>query len=444
MQVSLVSTNGLERRLEVTVPGELVASRVDQQLKDLARTARLKGFRPGKVPFAVVRKQYGGQVHSEAVTDLMQKSFAEAVAQAKLRPAGDPRIEPLQVAPGAELRYAAVFEVLPEIVLQPMEAVSVERPAATVTAGDVDAMLESMRKQKPVFTEVDRPAAQSDRVTIAFEGRIDGEVFPGGKGEELHVVLGAGTILAELDAALLGMSVGGDKTVPARFPDDYGAKAVAGKDALFTVHVKKIEAQSLPELDEEFIRGFGMPEGGLEEFRAQVRATMEREVADTAQQRVREQLLEALFTHNPLELPRVLIDEQVRDLQVQMLRRMGIQKIEQLPPREPYEAPARKRVALGLIIGEIVRSNGIRVDRSRVEQRLGAVAASYPDPDSVRRQYLQSREAMAQLESAVLEDQALDWVQSQVQVVDKAASFADLTGFGRPKDPSQQRMTADE
>ncbi|MDE2250587.1 MAG: trigger factor [Gammaproteobacteria bacterium] len=436
MQVSLVSTNGLERRLEVSVPGEVVASRVDQQLKSLARTARLKGFRPGKVPFAVVRKQYGGQVHSEAVTDLMQRSFAEAVAQAKLRPAGDPRIEPLQVAPGAELRYAAVFEVLPEITLQPLDGVTVERPAVTVTEVDLDAMLESMRRQKPVFTEVDRPAAESDRLTIAFEGRIDGEVFPGGKGEELHVVLGAGTILAELDAALRGMRVGEEKTVPARFPDDYGAQTVAGKDAVFTVRVKQVQAQSLPEIDADFVRGFGLADGGVAEFRAQVRATMEREVADSAQQHVREQLLEALYSRNPLELPRVMIEEQIRELQVQMLRRMGIQKVEQLPPREPYEAPARKRVALGLIVGEIVRANGIRIDRTRVEQRLTAVVASYPDPDSVRRQYLQSREAMAQLESAVLEDQALDWVQGRVQVVDKPTSFAELTGFGRPKDES--------
>ena len=433
MQVSLVSTNGLERRLEVTVPGEILANRVDAQLKDLARTARLKGFRPGKVPFAVVRKQYGGQVHNEAVSDLMQRSFAEAVAQQKLRPAGDPRIEPLQVAPGAELRYAAVFEVLPEIVLQPLDAISVERPTVEVSEADVDAMLESMRKQKPIFTVVDRPAEETDRVTIAFEGRIDGEVFPGGQGEELHVVLGAGTILPELDTALRGMGVGEEKSVPARFPDDYGAKAVAGKDAVFKVNVKSVESQQLPELDEAFVRGFGLAEGGVPEFRAQVRSTMEREVTETAQQRVREQLLEALYQNNPLELPRVLIDEQVRDLQVQMLRRMGVQKIEQLPPREPYEAPARKRVALGLIIGEVVRANSIRIDRSRVEQRLNSVVASYPDPDAVRRQYLQSREAMSQLESAVLEDQALDWVQSNVKVVDKTVSFAELTGFGRPK-----------
>ena len=182
------------------------------------------------------------------------------------------------------------------------------------------------------------------------------------------------------------------------------------------------------------MRGFGLAEGGLPEFRAQVRATMEQEVADTAQQRVREQLLELVHKANPLELPRVLVDEQVRDLQVQVLRRMGVQKVEQLPPREPYEEAARKRVALGLIIGEIVRANGIRVDRSRVERRLHAAAASHPDAEGMRRQYLQSREAMAQLETAALEDQALDWVLSQVKVVDVPSSFADLTGFGRPKE----------
>ena len=190
---------------------------------------------------------------------------------------------------------------------------------------------------------------------------------------------------------------------------------------------------SLPEVDESFVRSFGLAEGGVDEFRVQVRATMEREVAEVSRQRVREQLLDALYKANPLDVPKVMVDEQVRELQVQMLRRMGVQKVEQLPPREPYEEPARKRVALGLIIGELVRSNGIRIDRARVEERLNSVAASYPDAEGVRRQYLQSREAMAQIESAVLEDQALDWVQSRVQRVDKQASFAELTGFDSSK-----------
>jgi trigger factor len=438
MQVSVVATKGLERRVEVTVPGELVTHRVEQRLKDLARTARLKGFRPGKVPLPVVRKQYGGQVHHEAVTDLMQKSFAEAVSQEKLRPAGDPRIEPLQVEPGAALRYAAVFEVLPEVVLQPFEGLSIERPVVEVSEADVEAMLESLRRQKPVFTAVERPAEATDRVTIGLEGRIDGEIFPGGQVDELKVVLGAGTVLAELDAALRGMRAGEEKEVPARFPDDYGAKAVAGKEALFKLWPKRIEAQSLPELDEAFLRDFGVAEGGIPEFRAQVRTSMEKEVAAVAQQRMREQLLDVLHKGNPLELPRVLVEEQIRDLQVQVLRRMGVQKIEKLPPREPYEEPARKRVALGLIIGEIVRANGIQIDRGRVEQRLDAVVASQPDPDALRRQYLQSRDAMAQLETAVLEDQALDWLQSRVQLVDKPYSFSNLTGFqaGRNEEKS--------
>ena len=433
MQSSVTSTSGLERRIEVTVPGDTLASRIDERLKALARTARLKGFRPGKVPFAVVQKQYGGQVRTEAVNELVQASFEEAVNRENLRPAGDPRIEPLQPGAGEAIRYAAVFEVLPEISIQPLEQLKIERPVAKITDADVDAMIQSMRRQKPIYTDVERAAAAGDRVNIEFEGRIDGELFPGGKGDDLPVVLGAGTILAELDAALHGMSVGESKEVPARFPDDYGAKVVAGKQAQFVVKVKSVAVQSLPEVDEAFVRGFGLSEGGVEEFRVQVRATMEREVADVSRQRVREQVLDQLYRSNPLDVPRVMVDEQIRELQVQMMRRMGMQKVEQMPAREPYEEPARKRVALGLIIGELVRSNGIRIDRARVEDRLNSVAASYPDAESVRRQYLQSREAMAQIESAVLEDQALDWVQARAQVVDKPASFAELTGFDSSK-----------
>jgi trigger factor len=291
-----------------------------------------------------------------------------------------------------------------------------------------------MRKQKPVFSKVERAAMATDRVTIEFEGRIDGELFPGGKGDELRVILGAGSILPELDAALHGMNVGEQKTANARFPDDYGAKSVAGKEAQFQMKVLSIEAQGLPELDEEFVRGFGMHEGGVEEFRAQVLGSMQNEINGSVRNKLREQLLEALYKSTPLELPQVMIEEQVRELQVQVLRRAGVQKIEraeQLPPRGPFEEPARKRVALGLIIGEIIRANGLRVDRAKVEERLDSITAAYPDPEGVRRQYLQSREAMGQLESAALEDQALDWMQGQVTVIDKPTTFKELTGFGK-------------
>jgi trigger factor len=430
MQVSLTTTNGLERRLEVAVPGERVATEVDQRLKRLARTARIKGFRPGKVPFAVVRQQYGGQVHAEAINDLMQSSYVEAVSQQKLRPAAGPRIEPIQVEPGSELRFTAVFEVLPEVSVKPLDQLQLERPTATVSDADVDDMLESMRRQRPIYKAVERPARDTDRVSIEYEGRIDGEIFPGGKGP-LKVVLGARTILAELDAALHGMQVGESKSVAARFPDDYGAKTVAGRQAQFDIKVTAVEEQSLPALDEAFIRSFGFEQGGVEEFRAEVRSGMEREVSEASRNRLRDALLEALYRANPLDVPKVLIEEQIRELQVQMLRRMGVQQIEQLPPREPYEEPARKRVALGLLIGEIVRAQSLQLDRARVEQRLNAVAASHPDPENVRRQYLQSRAAMEQLESAALEDQALDWALSQIKVIDKPSSFRELTGFGQ-------------
>jgi trigger factor len=430
MQVSVTAVNGLERRLEVTVPGEQVSREVDQRLKQLARTVRLHGFRQGKVPLAVVRRQYGSQVHMEAVSDLMERSFSEAVTQQNLRPAAGPRLEPLQVEPGSELRYAAVFEVLPQITVQPLGSIAIERPTATVSTEDVDQMIESMRRQKPIFTTVERPAVATDRVWINYEGRIDGELFPGGKGDDLKVILGAGSVLKELDEALHGMQAGESKTVNAHFPEDYGAKSVAGKAAVFQVSVTKVESQTLPEVDGAFAESFGVTEGGVEELRSGVQLSMEREVGEAAHARVRNQLLDALYQANPLELPRVLIDEQIRELQVQMLRRAGVQQLDQLPPKEPYEEPARRRVALGLLMGEIVRSQALRVERARVAARLEALVATHPDPDAAKRQYLQSREAMEQIESAALEDQAIEWLLTQVKVTDKPATFRELTGFG--------------
>jgi len=431
MQASVTTTHGLERRLEVAVPGERVAGEVDVRLKRLARTARLKGFRPGKVPYAVVRQQFGSQVHAQAVSDLMQSTFAEAVSQHRLRPAGGPRIEPIAVEPGSELRYAAFFEVLPEITLKPLDAIAVERPAATVTDEDVAAMIESMRSQRPIFTPVERAARDGDRVSLDYEGRIDGEVFPGGKGEGMLVTIGAHRILAEIEQALVGMAAGDAKTVAAVFPEDYGAKAVAGKAAQFELKVAKVEERSLPPVDEEFARAFGVADGDLGQLRIEVRASMERELAEAIRTRVREQLFNALYRDNPLDVPQSMLDEQIRELQGQMARRMGTPDVQQLPAREAFEANARRRVALGLLLSEIVRTQGLKVDRARVEARLDSVTASHPDPREARRQYLASREAMEQLESSALEDQALDWVLTQVKVVDQPATFRDLTGFGQ-------------
>jgi trigger factor len=431
MQVSMTTTQGLERRLEVAVPGEQVASAVDQRLKQLARTVRLKGFRPGKVPFAVVRQQFGSQVHAETINDLMQSSFAEAVTQQKVRPAGGPRIEPIAMDPGSELRYAAVFEVLPDVAIKPMDSIAIERPTATIGDADLDAMLENMRTQRPAYSAVERAAKDTDRVTMDFEGRINGEVFEGGKGEGMQIVLGAHQILPEIEQALVGMSPGESKSVPSTFPADYGATAVAGKQAQFELKATKVEERSLPPLDDEFVRSFGINEGGLEELRKEVRASMEREVSNAIRARVRDQLFDALYRDNPIELPQTMVDSQIQETQQQLARRIGAADPSKLPNREALEPNARRRVALGLLVGEIIRAQNLKVDRAKVEERLESVLASHPNPDEARRQYLGSREAMSQLESAALEDQAIDWALTQVKVVDKPSTFGELTGFSQ-------------
>jgi trigger factor len=431
MQISMTTTKGLERRLEVAVPGERVTGEVDARLKQLGRTARIKGFRPGKVPFAVLRRQFGSQVHAETVSDLMRSTFAEAVNQQKLRPAGGPRIEPIAIAPGTELRYAAIFEVLPDVLLHPLQSIAVERPSAQIGEPDVDAMIESMRAQRPVFTPVERAAQEGDRVALDFEGRIDGEVFPGGKGEGMAVTIGAHRVLPEIEQALVGMAVGSSKTIAAQFPADYGAKAVAGKSAEFDLKLAKVEERSLPAVDEEFLRAFGVQEGGVSELREEVRKSMEQEMAEAVRGRMRDRLFDALYRDNPLEVPQGMLEAQISELQAQAMRRVGTQDPAQAPARGTLEANARRRVALGLLIGEIVREQGLKVDRARVEQKLESVSASYPDPQEARRQYLASREAMEQLESSALEDQVLDWALTQVKIVDKPSTFRELTGFGQ-------------
>jgi trigger factor len=438
MQVSVTTTQGLERRLEVAVPGERLAGEVDQRLKRLTRTARIKGFRPGKVPYAVVKQQFGPQVHAEAVTDLMQRTFSEAVTQEKLRPAGGPRIEPIATEPGSELRYAAVFEVFPEVALKPLDSVQIERPVVTITDADIDAMLESMRAQRPQFVESTGRPSKGDRVTIDYEGRVDGTVSPGTKGTGLQVTLGEQRVLPEIEQALLDMVAGESKTVSLRFPQNYAVQAVVGKDAEFDVKVLKVEQRTLPPLDEAFAQSFGIASGGLTALREEVRHSMEHEVEEATRAKLREQLFEQLYRDNPLELPHTMVEEQITELQADMARRLHLHDPQQLPPREAFEQSARRRVALGLLIAEIVRSQDLKADRARVEQRVEAAAAQQANPSEARRHYLANREVMRQFESAVLEEQAVEWMLSQVKVVDRPASFRELTGFGKESQTETQ------
>jgi len=433
MQVSLSATGGLERRLEVAVPATEIASEVEQRLKQISRTARLKGFRPGKAPYAVVRKQFGDQVHTEVVGDLMRSSFAQALSQEKLTPAANPRIEPLAMGPGTDLKYAAVFEVMPEVKVAAVDGISVERPAASVTEADIDAMLESMRRQRPVFTAVERPAQDTDRVVIDYTGRIDGKPFDGSDGTDINVIIGSKQSMPELEEGLRGATAGESRTVSVPFPAEHPNKAVAGQTAELQATIKRVEEQSLPAVDEEFGRAYGVEEGGVEALRAEVRKSMERELSDVIRNRVRGQVLDALYRQNPVDVPRALLEEQVQQLQIDTARRMGVKDASQIPAREPFEEPARRRVALGLLMSQIVQAEQIKLDRERVQTRLGDLVAGYPEPqqEEARRAYVQNQDAMRQIESAALEDQVVEWVLGRANITDKPMTFKEITGFGQ-------------
>jgi trigger factor len=430
MQVSLTATGGLERRLEVAIPAAQVDGEVAQRLNKISRTARLKGFRPGKAPLAVIRQQYGEQIHGEVINDLMRSSFSEAVAREKLNPAGGPRIEPIAMGPGSDLKYAAVFEVLPEVKLAPVSSLVIEKPVASVDDADLDAMLTTLRKQRPVFNEVARAAAANDRVTVSFKGRIDGSEFDGGSGEQVAINIGGGQVMKEFEDALIGASAGETKEFNATFAAEHTNKKLAGKTATFTVNVEKVEEQAAAPLDEAFAKSFGIADGNLDELRSEVKANMERELGEAIRQKMRAQVLEGLYTHNPIELPRQMVEEQIQELQVEMLRRAGVRDAKQLPPRDPFEQPARRRVALGLLMSELVRQANLKVSRESVQEKLTELAASYSNPDEVRRAYLQNADMMRQIESQVLEQQAIDWVLGQAKVTEKPSTFSELTKFG--------------
>ena len=430
MMVSVETLPGLERRIEVSVPASRVRQQVDARLLKVSRTARIKGFRPGKAPIHVVRKHYGPQVREEVVSDLIRETFAEALRQEKLQPAGGPRIEPQKAGEPDALRYTATFEVYPQIELKDVGGIELARPVAAVADGDIDAMIESLRRQRPNWTEVSRGCADGDRITVDFEGRIGGESFEGGKSENLVVVLGAGRLLPDFERGLRGAAAGENREFDLRFPDDYQARHLAGKTARFQAIVRKVEESSLPEVDDAFCEAFGIGEGGVAALRSEVRENMERELEQAVQSRLKSQVLDQLLAANPIAVPRALVDAEIRDMQVELLRRSGSRDARQLPPRATFEPDARRRVALGLILNEVIRKAGIQADAAKVQKRLDELVSTYADPDEARRQYLQNDAATRQLQMSVLEDQAVDWVVRSARVKDQPGSFKDIMNFG--------------
>jgi trigger factor len=429
MQVSVESTGKLERRMQVQVPAERVSEEIAARLKNISRTARLNGFRPGKAPLKVIRQQFGSQIHREVIGELLQSSYAEAVTQNQLTPAGSPRIEPQSMDEGQDLKYIATFEVFPEVVLQPMESLEIDKVTAEVTESDIDAMIERLRKQQMKYAAVNRAAANGDKVTIDFEGAIDGVTFAGGKGENIAIVLGEGRMLPELEQGLIGAPPGEKRDVTVNFPSDYRATELAGKQAIFATEVKSVEEPVLPEMDEEFCKAFGVTEGGLPKLREDVAANMRRELEQALRNRNKAAVMEKLYAANPMEVPNVLIEGQIRDMQVEAMRRAGTKDAAQAPPREPFVEPARRRVALGLLLNDVIRKENLVVDRTRVNERLDEMVSAYGDAEAMKRAYMQNADAMRQVESLALEDQAVDWILEHAKVHEVKSTFKQLMNF---------------
>ena len=426
MQVSVESTSGLERKLTVQVPATEIDTEVEKRLTRLGRTAKIKGFRPGKAPMKVLRQNYGAQAHQEVVGEVLQSSYGKALQQEKLNPAGNPRIEPTSMGPGKDLVYVATFEVYPEVAFAPLEKIKVGRPVAEIAEEDVTEMLTNLRKQRSEWDESDAAAADETRATIDFEGKLDGELFDGGKAEDYTFVMGEGRMLADFEEGIKGMKAGETRDITVNFPEDYQAENLKGKEAVFAITMKKVETRRLPEIDDEFAKAFGVEEGGVDAFMEEVRGNMSRELAQAVKQRMKDALMDSLVEANPIEIPGALVEQEIASLQQDAGRRMGIQDQAKLPGRELFEDTARKRVTVGLLIGEVIRQNELKLDNTRVDEKLVQLTQDYDDAENMIKMYRGNAQAMGQVQNLVMEEQVVDWLLEKVSVSDKKTTFKEL------------------
>ncbi len=433
MQVSVETAEGLKRRLKVQVPSSRVEEAVQNRLRDMRGKVKLQGFRPGKVPFKVVEKRYGPQVRGEVLDEVVRSTYAEALEENALRPAGAPEIQPLNLEAGQDLEYEASFEIIPTIEIQGIESVELMRPAVDIGDEDIDRIMQRLLRQHADYSEVDRAAAEGDRITIDFEGKVDGEDFAGNSGEDVPVPLGEGQMPGPFEEQLIGLKSGDEKTLDYEFPEAFPDAQIAGKTAQFVVKVKQVEAPELPEADDAFAERLGM-EGGIEAVRNRIAESLERERDQAVRARLKGQVMEALLEKHEIELPQTLVDQEL-----EQLRQQSPSDSADDLPSDTFEKEARRRVTLGLVVNEIVRSNQIQLDGERLQQALRRVAAGYEQPEQVMQYYVQNPELMQTLQMQVMEDQVVDWVVEQAQVADQTMSLEALTSGANAEDDAEEQ-----
>ncbi|WNJ95509.1 trigger factor [Vibrio ruber] len=427
MQVTVETLEGLQRRLNITVPAANIEDAVTAELRNIAKNRRFDGFRKGKVPMKMVAKMYGKAVRQDILGEVMQRHFIEAIIQEKVNPAGAPTFTPVENEENKDLVFNATFEVYPEVELQGLENIEVEKPNVAVKDEDVAEMLETLRKQQATWKEVDAAAEEGKRVTLDFVGTIDGEAFEGGKAEDFALEMGAGRMIPGFEDGIVGKTAGMEFEIDVTFPEDYHAENLKGKAAKFAIKISKIEERELPELNDEFVAKFGVSEGGLEALQAEVRKNMERELKQAVKQRIKQQAIDGLVKENDIDVPSALIDQEIEVLRQQAAQRFGgnPEAAAQLP-RELFEEQAKRRVVVGLLLGEVIKADDLKADDEKVKALIEDMATAYEDPQEVVTYYEQNEELMNNMRNVALEEQAIDAILAKAKVSEKDVSFNEL------------------
>lgn len=438
MQVSIETTSGLERRLTIGVPAEDIENEVTSRLQKATKTVRIAGFRPGKVPFKVIRQRYGAGVRQEVVGEVMSRSFYEAVTEQQVQPAGQPSIEPLKNEPGQDLEFVATFEIYPEIELQDLSAVTIERPVAEIKDSDVDAMIQNIRKQRSTWETVERAAAAGDKVNIDYVGSHNGEPFEGGQADAADLELGSGQMIPGFEDGVIGMSAEEERTLDLTFPEDYHNAELRGAAVQFVVKVNTVSENKLPELNDELFEQFGVKEGGEDKFREDVRQNMQRELDQTINNKVKARAFSALSELHDFDVPEALVSSEIAAMREQMLGQFGNLQNQNIDmsifPDDLFAGEAKQRVKLGLLVAQVVKTAALEVDSERVKARVEEAAASYEQPEQVLQYYYGNEQALQGIQSAVLEEQVVEHLLASAKVDDQVVSYDEARLPDPPKD----------
>ncbi|WP_145557764.1 trigger factor [Yersinia aldovae] len=427
MQVSVETTQGLGRRVTITVAADSIEKAVKSELVKAAKNVRIDGFRKGHVPMNIVEQRYGASVRQDVLGSLMQRNFVDAIIKEKINPAGAPNYVPGEYKEGEDFTYSVEFEVYPEVELKDLENIEVEKPVVEVNDADVDTMLETLRKQQATWKETDAVATAEDRATLDFTGSIDGEEFEGGKATDFVLAMGQGRMIPGFEEGVIGHKAGEEFTIDVNFPEDYHAENLKGKSAKFDIVLKKVEVRELPELTEEFIKRFGVADGSVAGLRAEVRKNMERELKGAVRNRVKTQAIDGLVSANEIDVPAALIEGEIDVLRRQAAQRFGGNEKQAAElPRELFEEQAKRRVVVGLLLGEVISQHELKADEDRVKALIEEMASAYEDPQEVIEFYSKNKELMNNMRNVALEEQAVETLLSKAKVTEKPTTFSEL------------------